>query len=166
MKNNNVRGMRMKKVIILMVVGLLVLLMGGVIYNRIRVELFGEKLFINNISMITIDTEEKSYIITDRLKISDITKEASKLNRLYKVESDNIDKLHTLDKQYSEMQISPKYRQLTVILKNNIHIGGRFIMDNNQLIFECNGYVWETNDKFMKMINNSTKDTESININN
>ena len=158
--------MGLKKIIILVAVGLMVLILGSVAYNKMKVEIFQEKLFISNISKIIIDTEDKSYTITDKEKISGIVKKASKLNKLYKVENDNLDKLNMLGRQYSKMKINPKYRQLIVIYKDKIDLtlGGRFLIDNNNLIFECNGYVWNISDELLNEISNSIKSAESINI--
>lgn len=94
---------------------------------------------------------KNNYIVTNSQLVLELTREVSKMKKLYKAEFSN----------FPPKEASTKYRGLMIQTKNTY--GGSFWKDgDNGLMVDSDGYYWSVSKELIELMDKSLKETPKL----
>ncbi|MCB2293596.1 hypothetical protein LGK95_08680 [Clostridium algoriphilum] len=124
---------------------------GFLFYSQTHISIWKFNISKNELKDVLINTKDNSYIITNPQLVLELTQEAAKMERIYKIESVS----------FPLKEANNRYKKL--MIQTNITYGGSFWQDgNNGIMMNSNGYYWSVSPKLIKILDNSLKEAQIL----
>ncbi len=115
---------------------LCLVLLGIVLINQSRIDLWGYNLPLKELENAIIYTHDDQFIISDPEYVRALADEVSKMERMEKINPT----------KFCIREQPKKYKKLLLQTKDNTTYGGSF-WKGNVIIFDSNGYYWKVTDE-------------------
>lgn len=120
-------------------------------FSETHISIWGFNIPKNELKDVLISTKENNYIITNPQLVLEITKEASKMKKLYKVEPSNFPPKETANKY------------IKLMIRAGATYGGSFWQDgNNGIMLDSSGYYWSVSRELLDIMDKSIKDAQIL----
>jgi hypothetical protein len=110
----------------------LILILSFVFYQQTHLSIWGFNLAKNDIKDVIVQTENKSYVITEKDRVLAIASEISAMKKHSKVE--------VLD--FYPLNASDSYTKIIVRIRDNTTYGGNLFKIGENIVQSGSGYYW------------------------